>query len=128
MPIVQSVGITWNRKKLAEIDHKFVEAVFDLGFDIAAQARLNAPYVTGALRNSIRVEEAQSENAVLVRAGGVVSSGVRNGVRISRSVDYAWKREQGPNRNPATEHYMANAQKFIMSGNYIQKYFGGITK
>lgn len=128
MPVVQSAGITWNRKKLAEIDHKFVEAVFDLGFDIAAQARRNAPYVSGALRNSIRVEEASGENAVLVRAGGVVSSGERNGVRISRMVDYAYKREIGPNRNPATEHYMENAQKFIMSGNYIQKYFGGITK
>lgn len=128
MPIVQSVGITWNRKKLAEIDHKFVEAVFDLGFDIAAQARRNAPYVTGALRNSIRVEEASGENAILVRAGGVVSSGTHNGARISRNVDYAYKREIGPNRNPATEHYMANAQRAIMSGNYIQKYFGGITK
>ena len=128
MPIVQSVKIKPNKKNLAELDQKFIEGVFDLGFDIAAQARRNAPYVTGALRNSIRVEESPERDAVLVRAGGVVSSGNFNGVRITRMVDYAYKREIGPNRNPATEHYMANAQRAIMSGDYLKKYFGGITK
>lgn len=128
MPIVQSVSITWNRKKLAEIDHKFIEGVFAIGFDIAKLARRNAPYVTGALRNSIRVEEASGENAVLVRAGGVVSSGTHNGIRISRNVDYAYKREIGPNRDPTTEHYMANAERAIMTGGHLKDYFGGITK
>lgn len=128
MPIVQSVKIKPNKKNLAELDKRFIEGVFELGFDIAKLARKNAPYVTGALRNSIRVEESPEKDAILVRAGGVVSSGNFNGVRIARMVDYAYKREIGPNRNPATEHYMANAQRAIMSGDYLKKYFGGITK
>lgn len=87
-----------------------------MGFDIANQARSNAPYVTGALRNSIRVQESKN-NTVEVIAGGSFGG---------RSVPYAWKREQGPNKNPATEHYMENAAKKIMTGDYIKKYFGGI--
>lgn len=87
-----------------------------MGYDIASQARSNAPYVTGALRNSIRVQESKN-NTVEVIAGGSFGG---------RSVPYAWKREQGPNKNPATEHYMENAAKKIMTGDYIKKYFGGI--
>lgn len=87
-----------------------------MGYDIANQARSNAPYVTGALRNSIRVQESKN-NTVEVIAGGSFGG---------RSVPYAWKREQGPNKNPATEHYMENAAKKIMTGDYIKKYFGGI--
>ena len=99
-----------------------------MAFDMAALARQNAPYVTGALRNSIRVDRTSDETAILVRAGGVVSSGSQNGKRIAHMVDYAYKREIGPNRNPATEHYMENAQKGIMTGDWQKKYFGGLTK
>ena len=89
-----------------------------MGFDIASQARKNAPYVTGALRSTIRVQDT-SENTVEVIAGGTYGG---------KKVNYAWKREQGPNRNPATEHYMENAKNSIMVGDYMQKYFGDITK
>ena len=58
-------------------------------------------------------------NTVEVIAGGTFGG---------RKVDYAWIREQGPNRNPATEHYMENAKNSILVGNYMQKYFGDITK
>ena len=97
---------------------KAVNGLVRLGFDIAAQARRNAPYVTGALRNTIRVQDT-SENTVEVIAGGTYGG---------KKVDYAWIREQGPNRNPATVHYMENAQKSIMVGDYMQKYFGDIIK
>lgn len=110
------VDLTWNDAALSLVNKKAVFGLFKMGFDIAAQARRNAPYLTGALRNTIRVIET-NENTVEVIAGGTFGG---------RKVDYAWIREQGPNKNPATEHYMEKAKDTIMTGNYMQKYFGGI--
>lgn len=116
MPEVASVRVKWNNANISLINKKAVKGLFRMGFDIAAQARSNAPYVTGALRSTIRVEEAGDNIQVI--AGGSFGS---------RRVDYAWKREQGPNRNPMTEHYMENATRTIVNGNYMKKYFGDIT-
>lgn len=110
------VSLTWDEQKIGTIEKNTVRGLFGMGFDIAAQARRNAPYLTGALRNTIRVIET-NDNTVEVIAGGSFGG---------RRVDYAWIREQGPNKNPATEHYMEKAKDTIMTGNYMQKYFGGI--
>lgn len=118
MAKTSSVTIKWDSSVLNLMNTKAVNGLVRLGFDIAAQARRNAPYVTGALRNTIRVQDT-SENTVEVIAGGTYGG---------KKVDYAWIREQGPNRNPATVHYMENAQKSIMVGDYMQKYFGDIIK
>ena len=112
-----SVDLSWDTLKIKNIEKNTIRGLFTMGFDIASQARRNAPYVTGALRNTIRVNEV-SDNVIEVIAGGTFGG---------RKVAYAWKREQGPNRNPATEHYMENAKNTIMTGNYIKKYFGNIT-
>lgn len=113
-----SVKLDWNSQKLSLINAKSVHGLASMGFDIASRARANAPYVSGALRNTIRVQE-QGENQLEVIAGG----------KYGRyKVPYAWKREIGPNRNPATVHYMKKAADSIMSGNYLKKYFGDITK
>lgn len=112
-----TVNIKWNRPALNTINQKTMRGLVRIGFDISAQARRNAPYVTGALRNTIRVTEVE-DNSVEVKAGGTFAG---------FKVDYAWIREQGPNRNPATEHYMENAMNFILSGDYMKKYFGDIT-
>lgn len=111
-----SVKVNIDEAKLAKSGQNAMKGLMKLGYDIANQARRNAPYLTGALRNTIRVQEAGT-NAVEVRAGGTFGG---------KKVPYAWKREQGPNRNPSTEHYMENAQKQIMSGDYLKKYFGDI--
>lgn len=111
-----SVNLTWDMHQIGVIENNTVKGLFRLGYDIASQARRNAPYVTGALRNTIRVQETNS-NTVEVIAGGTFGG---------KKVPYAWIREQGPNRNPATEHYMENAQKTIMVGDYLKKYFGDI--
>lgn len=116
--VVASVSFKLDNKTLAEIPQRAREGLFAMGYDIAAQARRNAPVVTGALRNSIRVEAEAYD--VYIRAGGTVVNNKR--------IDYAMKREQGPNRNPATEHYMENAKRMIMTGDYMQKYFGGTIK
>ena len=112
------VTLKWDNSVLNLMNTKAVNGLFRMGFDIAAQARRNAPYVTGALRNTIRVQDT-SENTVEVIAGGTYGG---------KKVDYAWIREQGPNRNPATEHYMENAKESIMVGDYMKKYFGDIVK
>lgn len=117
-----TVKFTWNKQALASIEKKTREGIFQMAFDIGNQARRNAPVVTSALRNSIRVEE--DGFVTYIKAGGAVAPSTAG----ARYVDYAMKREIGPNRNPATEHYMENALKAIMSGDYMRKYFGGITK
>lgn len=116
MATTVNVTLKWDNSVLNLMNKQAVTGLFRMGFDIAAQARRNAPVVTGALRNTIRVRDT-SENTVEVIAGGTYGG---------KKVDYAWIREQGPNRNPATEHYMENAQKSIMVGDYMKKYFGEI--
>lgn len=143
-----SVKLTWDKQSLGKIENKTMKSLFNLGFDIAAQARRNAPYQTSALRNTIRAQEA-GNNAVDVIAGG--SYGGKK-VNYAAAVEYGHKQTPGRfvpgewrgNRfiyNPNSKtgmvlkksfvngsHYMENAQKLIMSGNYMQKYFGDITK
>lgn len=123
--VVKSVQLKWNKTAERQISQARIEATFNLGYDIAAKARLNAPVVSGALRNSIRVEPIPSDKGVQVIAGGA-SSRIANG--IVRFVNYAAKRERGPNRNPATEHYMENAMKETLKGDWINKYYGHITQ
>lgn len=121
---VKSVSFTWNKKKLNMLDKRVKEGVFAIAYDIAAQARRNAPVVTSALRNSLRVEDDAAGKVIYIKAGGIVAQGTAG----ARKVDYAYKREMGPNRNPATEHYLENAQRAVMSGEFMKKYFGEICK
>lgn len=122
--IVVSASFKLDGHKFAEMGQKMREGLFAMGFDIAAQARRNAPVVSGALRNSIRVDPSD-DGVVYIRAGGTVTQDRKTGTK--KRIDYAMLREKGPNRNPATEHYMENAYNLIASGDYMTKYFGGIT-
>lgn len=128
--VVEDVKVNWNHQKLAEWPQKMREGLFRMSWQIAGKARERAPYVTGALRNSIHIDENQSESSILIIAGGdsYMSRPPRNARQIRRVVDYALKRERGPNRNPATEHYMENAAKDVMTDGWQQKYFGGLAK
>ena len=117
-----TIKFQWKGQALDQIERKTLIGIMSMAQDIRSQARINAPYVTGALSNSIRVEE--DGYTTYIKAGGIVSTGSLG----PKWVDYAQKREEGPNRNPATEHYMRNAMNSIMTGDYMQKYFGGITK
>lgn len=111
-----SVKLKWDNQTISLINKKTVAGLFKMGYDIASQARRRAPFITGALRNTIRVQET-SDNVVEVIAGGSYGG---------KKVDYALIRENGPNRNPATEHYMRNSADDIMTGDYLKKYFGDI--
>lgn len=117
-----TIKFTWNKQSLASIEKRTLEGMFKMSYDIGNQARRNAPVVTSALRNSIRVEE--DGYTAYVKAGGIVAPSSVG----AKYVDYAMKREEGPNRNPATEHYMRNAMNAIMTGDFMTAYFGDITK
>ena len=137
MPVVvrsvkSSVDFKWDVSKLGKIERNIQEGLFDLAFHIAAQARRNSPILTGALRNSIRVE-AEGDD-VLVKAGGGISAGnlvkgKGNAYTLPvRVVNYAWIREQSNRLHPDKAHYMEKAQKAIMTGNFMKQYFGKVTK
>lgn len=110
------VELKFDNKSISLINQNTAKGLLKMGYDIAAIARQRAPYVTGALRSTIRVQET-TDDSVEVIAGGSYGG---------KKVDYAWIREQGPNKNPATEHYMANSAEVIMSGDYMSKYFGDV--
>lgn len=122
---VSSINLKWNEKAIKQYNLNAQKAIFAMGYEIAASARAIAPVVTGALRNSIRVEELQDESGIRVIAGGASSKGSN---KIVRFIDYAAKREMGPNRNPATEHYMQKAQQIVMGRDWVKKFFKGVTQ
>ena len=114
-----TVKFKWDQKTMGDIELHFKQAVYTMATDIETEAKRCAPYLTGALSNSIRTLNLGSANIVEVVAGGV---------GYGRNVPYAYVRELGPNRDKSTVHYMRNAMNAIMSGDYMTKYFGGIAK
>lgn len=117
-----TIKFNWNGQALDKIERKTLIGIMRMAQDIRTEARVNAPYLTGALSNSIRVEE--DGYTTYIKAGGIVSTGSLG----PKKVDYAMKREEGPNRDPTTEHYMRNAMNSIMTGDYMRHYFKDITK
>ena len=109
-----SATMTWYPQAVEAVRRQFGAGLVKMGYAISNRAKTNAPYLTGALRNSTRVEE--GEGAVLVRAGGHV--GMFN-------VDYAEIREFHNKKHPATKYYMTRAFNETVSGD-ISKYFKGV--
>jgi phage gpG-like protein len=116
-----AVYIKWDDAKIQSISGKAVKGLVRMAYDIGNQARRNAPYKTGALANSIRVEN--NGDLVEVIAGGTYAG---------RNIPYAAIQEFGGNagRNHSVhitgKHYMERAKDYIMSGDYLHKYFGDI--
>lgn len=117
-----TIKFNWNGQALDKIERKTLIGIMRMAQDIRTEARVNAPYLTGALSNSIRIEE--DGYTTYIKAGGVVSAGSLG----PKWVNYAMKREEGPNRDPTTEHYMRNAMNSIMTGDFMTHYFKDITK
>jgi hypothetical protein len=117
------VDIKWNNSAIQSITGKSEKGLIRLAYDIGNQARRNAPYRTGALSNSIRVEDNAGE--VWVIAGGKVGG---------RDIRYAAIQEWGgfAGRNHSVRirgrHYMERAKDAILTGDYLTKYFGDVTK
>ena len=125
--VVAGVSFTWDRTKLESMHDKFLAGIVDMAMDIRNKAINRAPYVTGALRNSIRTEN-MSEDGIDIIAGGISSPifAMNKSFKGDRFVNYADIRERGPNRNPATEHYMQRSLEEVMAGDWQQRYFKGV--
>lgn len=107
-----SATMTWYPQAVEAVRRQFGAGLVKMGYAISNRAKSNAPVLTGALRNSIRVEE-EGTNTVVVRAGGHV--GVFN-------IDYAEIREFHNRKHPATRYYMTRAFNETVSGD-ISRYF-----
>lgn len=116
-----TITLKWNNSKIDEIQRKAIQGTLRLGYDIANQARRNAPYLTGALANSIRVEENAGEVSVI--AGGRMGGADIRYAAIQEFGGYA-----GRNHSARIEgkHYMRRAKDAVMTGDYLQKYYGDI--
>lgn len=114
-----TVDLKWDNGKVSSIVTRSAKGLVRMGYDMANMARRNAPYLTGALSNSIRVEDNGGE--VLVIAGGKIGG---------KDIRYAAIQEYGglAGRNHSVyikgKHYMERAKDAIMTGNYLAKYFG----
>lgn len=103
------MAITWQGDEPQTFYQKrFAQGMLQLISDVDRLAKGRAPVVTGALKNSGRFK-AQGANSVVESFGNA-------------RVNYAAKRERGPNRNPATEHYLENAAREVASQD-ISLYF-----
>ena len=58
--VVAGVDFEWNKVKIKGFEQKFIQGLISMGFAIRSKAIAKAPYVTGALRNSIRVDHTQA--------------------------------------------------------------------
>ena len=115
-----SVKFKWEKNSLENLNEKTWLGLIDMASDIQTQARFNAPYLTGALSNSIRTVVLKDVGMVEVVAGGTA---------FGHNIPYAYYREVMPNRkNPASQHYMRNAMQTVMSGDFMTKYFKGVAQ
>lgn len=116
-----AVQLKWDMAKIESTKEKALKGLVRMAYDIGNQARRNAPYKTGALANSIRVESNGDEISVI--AGGSYAG---------RNIPYAAIQEFGgyAGRNLSVritgKHYMERAKDAIMSGDYLTKYFGDL--
>lgn len=115
---VTQAKMHWYQNEINQIRRNFMRGMVKMGIAVQNQAKINSPVLTGALRNSIRVDATSSPNTVWVRAGG--QAGVYN-------VPYARRREFENNKHPSTKYYMTRAYNKIVTGD-INKYFKEIVK
>lgn len=102
----------WNSAKIEEIKLGMTRGLLRMGTEVASRARSNAPVLTGALRNSIRVTT-DGRYTVYVLAGGSVGG---------KNVNYAYLREFQNNKNPQTTHYMGRALDAVAQQD-LRQYF-----
>lgn len=94
-----SYKFSWNQSTLNRLRINATHRLLKLAYQINNKAKSNAPVLTGALVNSIRVDEA-GDNTVYVIAGGKA---------FGKSVPYAELREYVNNAHPNTRYYMKRA-------------------
>lgn len=105
-----------NTAKIRQVESNAIAGLVKMGFAIQGKGQVNAPYETGALKNTIRVEQPKP-GTVLVIAGG--SAG-------SKTVAYARRRHYENRLHPGTLRYLERGFNDFVK-NY-QQFFQGITK
>lgn len=95
-----SFTFSWNQSTLKKLNANAMQRLIKLGTQINNKAKSGAPYLTGALVNSIRVDTSE-QDTVYVLAGGKAPNGAK--------VPYARRREYENNLHPNTRYYMKNA-------------------
>lgn len=95
-----SYSFTWNQSTLNKLKANAMQRLLKLGYQINNAAKANAPWDTGALANSIRVDTSE-QNIIYVLAGGRAPSGA--------TVPYAKRREYENKLHPSRKYYMRNA-------------------
>ena len=118
-----SIKIQWNEGAIQAIENKTAKGLVRMGYDIASLARANSPYLTGALSNSIRVEEDAGD--VLVIAGGKAGG---KDIRYAAIQEFGGQAGRNYSVRITGKHYMERAKDHIMAGDYLTKYFGGVTR
>jgi len=116
-----SVTLNWNESKIARIPNNATRGLLRMGYDMASLARSNSPYKTGALSNSIRVEE--NAGVVEVIAGGKMGG---KDIRYAAIQEWGGYAGRGHKAHIKGKHYMERAKDVVMTGNYLQKYFGDL--
>lgn len=116
-----NVSLKWDNGKINSIVEKAQRGLIRMGFDIANQARRNAPYKTGALSNSIRVEENGEEVDVI--AGGMYGA---KDIRYAAIQEFGGWAGRNHTAHITGKHYMERAKDAIMTGDYLTKYLGDI--
>lgn len=117
-----TVTLKWNEPAIMKIENNAMRGVVRMGYDIASLARSNAPYKTGALSNSIRVEE--DADTILVIAGGKCGG---KDIRYAAIQEFGGQAGRKRSVRITGKHYMERAKDHIMAGDYVKKYFGDIT-
>lgn len=118
-----AVSVSWDGAKINQISGNVARGLVRMGYDMAALARANAPYRTGALSNSIRVEE--NGEFVEVIAGGKYAG---KDIRYAAIQEFGGNAGKGRRAHIVGRHYMERARDYILAGDYIGKYFGGVVK
>lgn len=116
-----SVTMKWDESKIVRIPNNVTKGLLRMGYDMASLARHNSPYKTGALSNSIRVEE--NAGTVEVIAGGKMGS---KDIRYAAIQEFGGYAGRGHKSHIVGKHYMERAKNVVMTGNYLAKYFGDI--
>lgn len=107
----------WNSAKIEEIKLNMTRGLIRMGTKISEKARGNAPYKTGALRDSIRVTT-DGRYTVYVLAGGKTVYVKGKDVEVN----YAYLREFHNNLHPQTTHYMGRALDAVAQQD-LRQYF-----
>ena len=119
--MASSVTFKWDQSAISGIKTRFMRGLITMGMNgVAPKARNNAPYKTGALRNSIRVTE--QDSSVYVVAGGSVGGKTIAYARIHELGGYTGR---GHSVYITAKHYLQRALDDTLREDF-SKYFKGV--